>query len=64
MKAELESKDIKPNRGVSLISETEEEKQMLVNLWNQKARPVMLLQIMGDEAQLVIAPTPEPELKE
>lgn len=35
MKAELEPKELQ-YRGISVISETEEEKQVLINLWNQK----------------------------
>lgn len=60
MKAELETKEIL-YRGVSLISETEEEKQVLTNLWNQKAGPAMLARAEGGQVQLIIAPSPDKE---
>ena len=61
MKAELEPEAMQ-YRGVSLISETEEEKQILTNLWNQKAGPAIWGRMMGDgNIQLVIAPSPNKE---
>lgn len=60
MKAELEVKEM-PHRGVSLISETEEEKQVLTNLWNQKGGPAMLGRMGDGNVQLVIAPSPDKE---
>ena len=58
MKAELESKEIN-NRGVILTSETEEEKQMLTKLWNQKAAPAMLTRSDDGQMEIIIAPAPE-----
>lgn len=58
MKAELEVKEIR-YRGVSLISETEEEKQVLIDIWNQQGRPAMLGRMSDGQVQLVLAPTPE-----
>ena len=55
MKAELESKEIN-NRGVILTSETEEEKQMLTKLWNQKAAPAMLTRSDDGQMEIIIAP--------
>ena len=48
-------------RGVSLISETEEEKQVLTNLWNQKGGPAMLARYGDGNVQLIIAPSPDKE---
>jgi len=60
MKAELEPKEMQ-YRGVSLISETEEEKQVLTNLWNQKGGPAMLARYGDGNVQLIIAPSPDKE---
>ncbi len=57
MKAELEPKEM-TYRGVSLISETEEEKQVLTNLWTQKGGPAMFGQRDGN-VLIVIAPSPD-----
>ncbi len=57
MKAELEPKEMQ-RRGVSLVSETEEEKQVLTDLWNNKGRPALWSKLQGGNVQLVIAPTP------
>lgn len=58
MKAELEPEEMQ-YRGVSLISETEEEKQVFENIWKQKGRPAMLGRMRDGQVQLVVAPTPE-----
>lgn len=58
MKAELEPKEMQ-FRGVFLLSETEEEKQVLTNIWNQKGGPAMLGRMRDGNVQLVIAPSPE-----
>lgn len=58
MKAELEPKEMQ-YRGVSLVSETEEEQLMLTNLWNQKAGPAMWGRMKDGQIQLVIAPSPD-----
>lgn len=58
MKAKLEPKEMQ-YRGVSLISETEEEKQVLANLWNQKGGPAMLGQMRDGQVLLIVAPSPE-----
>lgn len=63
MKAELEPEEVQ-YRGVSLISETEEEKQIFENIWNQKGRPAMLGRMRDGNVQLVVAPTPEKNEKE
>lgn len=58
MRAELEVKEIQ-YRGVSLTSETEEEKQVLNNIWNQKGQPAAWARLSNGQIQLVIAPTPD-----
>lgn len=58
MKAELEPKEIQ-YQGVSIISETEEEKQILLNLWNQKARPAILGRLSNGQVEIIFVPTPE-----
>ncbi len=60
MKAELEVKEMQC-RGVSLISETEEKKQVLTDIWNWQGRPAMLGRMSDGQVQLVVAPTPEVE---
>lgn len=57
MKAELEPKEM-ALRGVSLISETEEEKQVLTSLWTQRGSPVMLGRMRDGQVQVVVAPGP------
>ena len=57
MKAELESKEIK-HRGILLISETEEESQVLTDLWIQKGRPAGFERKI-DHVEIIIAPSPE-----
>ena len=59
MKAELETKELQ-NRGVSLISETEEEAQMLTDLWNNKARPAAWGRLPDGNNKLDIAPISQP----
>jgi len=64
MKVKLEQSGL-TNRGIILESETSEEKQVLRNIWEQKGRPVCLAKIghrTEGSLELVIAPTPEPEL--
>lgn len=63
MKAELEPEEMQ-YRGISVISETEEEKQVLENIWSQKGRPAMLGRMHDGSVQLVVAPTPEGKEKE
>ena len=60
MKAELEVKEI-TLRGVLLTSETEEEKQVLMNLWLDKGRPAMLARLGDGNVQFGIAPSPTEE---
>lgn len=57
VKAELEPSWMQ-YRGVSLISETEEEKQVLERIWTDKGRSVMLGRRRDGNVQLVVAPTP------
>ena len=63
MKAELEISSL-THRGISVISETEEEKQVLENIWNQNGRPAMLGRMQDGQIQLVVAPTVEENEKE
>ncbi len=57
MKAKLEPKEIQ-HRGVSLTSETEEEKQILTDCWVQQCSPAMFARVEGGQVELVIVPTP------
>ncbi len=56
MEAKLESKEFE-YRGVSLISQTEEEKQILTNIWIDKGRPVAFFRLKNGQVKLCIAPT-------
>jgi hypothetical protein len=72
VKAELEPEGVE-YRGVRLISETEEEKQVLERIWQECGRPVMFVRnakfdstLVGvvflrpnGNAELVVAPTSE-----
>ena len=58
MKAELESEELK-NRGISLMSETDEEKQVLENIWNQNGRPVGMARLGDGQFEITIAPDAE-----
>ena len=56
MKVRLEPEGVQ-YRGISVVSETEEEKQILENIWIQKGRPVMFNRMTDGQVQLVMAPT-------
>lgn len=58
MKAKLEDLQI-AGRGVVIESETEEEKQMLENIWNNHGGLAMLARNDDGTVTLVIAPTAE-----
>jgi hypothetical protein len=62
VKANLESKEIH-NRGVSLTSETDEEKEVLTNLWTnfwvRKVGPAKFARLPDGQVQIVFAPTIE-----
>jgi len=60
MKAILESAALK-NRGVFLTSETEEEKQVLENIWIQNGRPVEMARLGDGQFEITIAPTADIE---
>lgn len=57
MKARLEDKTIQ-HRGIIVTSETEEEREVLLNLWVNKGRPAMFSRDPG-LVEIIIAPTPE-----
>lgn len=57
MKVKLESNRIN-HRGILLISETEEESQVLTALWIEKGRPTMFERTI-DHVEIIIAPSPE-----
>ena len=63
MKAKLEDIPVKA-RGVEIESETEEEKQMLTNIWNTHGGLVVLSRKEDGNVQLVVAPSLEDEEKE
>ena len=58
MKARLETIPVK-GRGVEIESETEEERQILEQLWNTHGGLAMLNRKQDGMVQLVIAPTIE-----
>ena len=57
--ARLESDKVE-YRGVNITGETEEEKQVLLNIWNQHGRPVALDR-QGGSVTITIAPVAEDE---
>ena len=62
MKVELESEGIR-YRGVSMTSETPEEKRVLESLWLGHGRVVMFARKPpGDNIEVTVAPTPELEV--
>ena len=58
MKAKLETIPVK-GRGVEIESETEEEKQVLENIWNTHGGLAVLTRMKDGNVQLVVAPTAE-----
>ena len=58
MKFRLENTSVQ-YRGVVLVSETEEEKKVLWDIWHGNGRPVSVGKLDGGHAELIIAPTPE-----
>lgn len=60
MKSRLENTSVQ-YRGVVLVSETEEEKRVLSDIWNRKGRPVTLGRLDNGSLELVVAPTPQEE---
>jgi hypothetical protein len=60
MKARLEETSVR-YRGVVLLSETEEEKKILWDIWRGKGRPVSVGKLNDGSIELVVAPTPEME---
>jgi len=62
MKARLEETSVQ-YRGVVLVSETEEEKKVLWDIWENRGRPVTVGRVDDGNAELVVAPTPEEEEK-
>ncbi len=50
--------------GIIVTSTTEEESQVLDNLWKKYGRPVLLRKLLDGNTELVIAPTPDPEEEE
>lgn len=59
MEAKIESPGVK-YRGVLLTSQNLEEKEILLNIWNNGGRPVTLYR-NGGNVCIGIAPTPEEE---
>lgn len=55
MKVELEPEEI-GNRGFFVISETEEEKEVLDNIWKNRGSVVMLGRMSDGQLQLAVAP--------
>ncbi len=58
MKAKLEETSVQ-HRGVVLTSETDEEREILRNIWAHKGRPVSVGKLDDGNIELVVAPTPE-----
>ncbi len=61
MKAELEPKEIE-HRGVTLVAETEEERQVLIALWIDRGRPAGFEKRKDGHVEITIAPSPLEEL--
>ena len=57
MKAELETGEVQ-NRGIEITSENEDDKQILLNIWNGHGGPMVLTR-NGDAVTILLAPTPE-----
>lgn len=58
MRAILEEASVQ-YRGVVLTSETDEERQILRNIWTGKGRPASVGKLDDGNIELVVAPTPE-----
>lgn len=58
MKARLEETSVQ-YRGVVLVSETDEEKKILWDIWENRGRPVTVGRLDDGSAELIVAPTPE-----
>ena len=58
MKARLETIPVK-GRGIEIETETEEEKQVLEQMWNNHGGLAMLTRTPDGNIQLVVAPTVE-----
>jgi len=58
MKARLEETSVR-YRGVVLVSETEEEKRILWDIWNGQGRPVSVGKLDDGTIELVVAPSAE-----
>jgi len=59
LKAKVETIPVE-GRGVEIESETEEEKQILENIWNTHGGLAMLTRQDDGQIALVVAPTVEP----
>jgi len=62
MKAKLEDVPVEA-RGVELESETDEEKQVLENIWNTHGGLAVLTRTEDGNVQLIVAPSLEDETK-
>jgi len=62
MKARLETTSVQ-YRGVVLVSETEEEKKVLWDIWNSSGAPVTVGKLDDGSVELIVAPTPEDDKK-
>lgn len=58
MRATLEETSVE-YRGVILTSETDEERQILRNIWTGKGRPASIGKLHDGNIELVVAPTPD-----
>ncbi|MBA7677960.1 hypothetical protein ES703_86227 [subsurface metagenome] len=63
MKARIEDIPVK-GRGVEIESETEEEKQVIEQIWNTHGGLAMLTRKDDGNVELVVAPTVEDDEKE
>ena len=60
MKARLEETSVQ-YRGVALVSETEEEKRVLWDIWNSNGAPVTVGRLDDGSVELIVAPIPKGE---
>ena len=62
MRAKLEETSVR-YRGVVLISETDEEKRILWDIWSLKGRPVSVGELTDGTIELIMAPSVEPDFE-
>lgn len=62
MKARLEESSVQ-YRGVVLVSETDEEKRILCDIWSLKGRAISVGELTDGTIELIMAPSVEPDFE-